>query len=264
MIDLLILEGILLIFFVWSALLSNTTNTGNFSWKDLRRRGRTISPAYPIAILALIVLAFAIIILKYPGDFLLIYLKGVLSIIILAHAWWFSLHKKKAVWIAAFAVALFIILWRWLDPSAVSHDLFLAAALVWIGPFFVQQKILTAQRLIVLGALLFFYDIIYVWLTPTAQYLSAVGGGIGFPFALFVGGISIGTGDILWGNFVLAVVKRKKYQFGLIAAFIIADILLGMFAYGTNYTSFFPLLILWAPIGIFSLSLLRDDLRWKK
>ncbi len=104
-----------------------------------------------------------------------------------------------------------------------------------------------------LGVFLFLYDILFVWLTPAAKDLNIATHSIGFPFALFVNGLSIGTGDLIWGNLVIAALEKKRSQAGLITLFIISNIALGILAYFITGITIFPLLVLWVPVGIFSL-----------
>jgi len=244
--DLLWLNVLAFLFLAWTSFLSQKAGSPRIPFKGLSK----IQLGFFIAGLFVCVLALGILLWKAPGIFLSVYLKTTFSLLIAAHAWWFSSGKSRRIRVAALVLALAVILWRLSLPSAFSHNLFIASALVWIGPFLAKQNLLTRKRFFMLSAFLFFYDLAFVWLTPAASNLDISTQAIGFPFALVTWKISLGTGDLLWSSFLVSIVKTRQSRLLLAAVLVFSNVAILSWLFPRGAPFAFPLLVLWIPLGM--------------
>lgn len=133
-------------------------------------------------------------------SFIYWYIRGVFVFLIFGHAFFLSLGQKKSYQILFFLAALIVVLVRFWYPSAITHNLFILTSFLWIGPLFTKVNLLNQKRFVIISFAWFLYDILFVWLTSSANTLAAKGNSIGFPLAIILNGSFIGSGDLLWAN----------------------------------------------------------------
>lgn len=207
----------------------------------------------PRLLFLLIILGFILVlalVLKGPKDYLAVYIQLSFSMLIVSHGLWLSLNRNLTSKVLAFLIALLLLTYRFIYPSYLSHNIFIIVSLLWLGPFFTQIELLTKKRFIIISLLWFSYDIIFVWLTPLFQQVASSTTEIGFPLALEIGETSLGTGDLVWANLFLSLIKSKKHLFWAIFILLSSNILLDIYASYIKDISSFPLLVLWVPLGL--------------
>ncbi len=209
-----------------------------------------------ISILFLSILFFVIFAAKD-----LVYWYLVLSFIFLmfGHVIWLSAGRELKIKTLIILSGVLIILLRFLFSSTLTHNLFIVTSFIWVGPFFIQTKLLNPKRFIIISLIWFFYDIIFVWLTPAASELVKRTSEIDFPLALKIDNSFLGTGDLLWACFFLSILKNTKQRFLAVAILIGSNLGFGVVEYATNNRSIFPLLTMWVPLGIIYLKVLQES-----
>lgn len=145
-------------------------------------------------------------------------------------------------------IGLIIFIFRLIYPSDLSHNLFIGFSLVWIGSFSTQIGLVNIKRFLILSLLWFIYDVVYVWLSPLSSEVTSATEKAGFALAFWVGNFSIGTGDLIWSNFLINLLKPKMKLIGILTL-IISNLIFGFFL--LKYENFsFPLLVLWVPTSL--------------
>jgi len=177
-----------------------------------------------------------------------LYILILLSFSIIGAALWTSQSKKSKL--LPLATAFVLIALRFLLPHQLTHNLFIIAAVAWLGPFLVQSRLITLRRFVIISLIWFAYDILYVWLTPLSSEVTSSTTKIGFPLALTVNTSSLGTGDLLWTTIFLSLFKKPKLQYFGLALLVTSNLALDLVALITNLFTSFPLLTLWTPLGL--------------
>jgi len=185
-----------------------------------------------------------------PRLFVLWYMKAAFSALLVGHALWLGINQKLHIKLFWIGIAILMVGARLLYPTILTHNLFIFFSLLWFGPFFTQMKLLTKKRFVIISLIWFAYDIIYVWLTPLADVVIGTTEAIGFPLSVAIGDQFMGSADLLWANCFLSLVTSVRKQWIGIAALMLSNIGLSIFAAHTPDLTIFPLLVLWVPIGI--------------
>lgn len=177
-------------------------------------------------------------------------LKIVFAFLVVSHAAWLGLGGKNRIKFVIFLTASLIIFSRQVYPNFVTHNLFITAAIVWLGPYMVSLKILNKKRFIALSIILFIYDIIYVWITPLAQAVNDSANSSGFPLGLIYKANLVGTADLFWISMIFVILNNKKAKLWAIVLLLGIDLLLAFSGKLLDRDLFIPLLVYWVPIGI--------------
>lgn len=239
------LNLILLIFLLLSIIENNITPSAE-QIKHIRKK------IPPLPILTFFIYGFllsAFLILK-EQNLTRAYLFFSFSILIIGHAVWLSLLRKRIILVFFVLLSTCIIMYRLFLPSALSHDIFLFNSLVWIGSFLTSLNILTTQRFIIISIIWFIYDSLYVWFTPLAHIVNTKSSTLGFPLSININTTSIGTADVLWATLFLSLLRSVKQKIFGITLLILSNLLLSLYSYWSNTILFFPLLVLWVPLGM--------------
>ncbi|OGK12102.1 hypothetical protein A3C98_04025 [Candidatus Roizmanbacteria bacterium RIFCSPHIGHO2_02_FULL_37_15] len=244
--DALILNLFIFLFFVFTVL----ENYYKPKLSKIEKIGRQISPVV-LFLLIVIGTTFVIYFLIYgPRQFVSLYLKFLLSALVLSHALWISLKKNFLTKLIFLVASLIFIATRFIYPSTFNHNLLILAAVIWLAPFFTYLNLMTKKRFLIISGLWFLYDIIFVWLTPLAQGVISTTKIIDFSLALTSGKSSIGIADLFWAGFLLSLLKKTRSKFIAIFILIGSNFMLEFYARNISRISLFPLLVLWVPLGI--------------
>lgn len=251
----LLLSGITYLFLLLSILESSLNK--NISLEKNLAVKIPIKPLFVFLIIGVFGALFFV--LLGPKNFVLWYLWFSLGMLVFGHAIWLTLQKNSLLKIIAFIITTGIVYIRFSFPSELTQNLFIFASVLWLGSFFTRLKLLTKNRFLIISIFWFFYDIGFVWLTHAAAGVEKATHVVGIPLALVVNNSSIGTGDLLSANLFLAVLSTKKEKIIASLALIVSDLLLGYYSYNIHPVNLFPLLVLWAPIGVFVLLVLSNS-----
>ncbi|MBI4009010.1 hypothetical protein HY357_02150, partial [Candidatus Roizmanbacteria bacterium] len=131
------------------------------------------------------------------------------------------------------------------------HNIFLIFGILWLGPFFVQTRLMTVKRFLIISIFWFIYDIFFVWFTSSSRQILYTTKAIDFPLSVNFAKSSIGIADLFWAGFLLSLLKKRKIKLISIILLICSNLLLGIYAIYITHISVFPLLVIWVPIGIF-------------
>jgi hypothetical protein len=207
---------------------------------------QTLSPSIFLLLIISALFSTLMLLLHAPASFTPWYLYAALSLSILG----FSRTYRFPFFIAAG-----LILARLLSSHDLIHNLFLGVAVMWLAPLLVHLKYLNRFRFIIISILWFFYDIAFVWLTPTAKQVVSQLTSLDFLLGLGWSGHLIGAGDLLWASLFLTLLppKRRLPAASLLVLSYVA--LLTISNYST--ISLFPLLVLWVPLGILLTRLIK-------
>ncbi len=205
---------------------------------------------YQLISFAGVLLINVFVIVVHSKTLVEIYIKTSFSLLVLGAGFWISFGKSALFKIGILLVCGVVILLRFLIPSQITHNLFLVVSLFWLGSFLKSLGILTKKRFIVISLIWLLYDIIYVWLTPTAHQVFIASSSIGFPFAFIVGSSSLGSADLLWATCLISVLRHKNIIARTIGLLIVTNILLTLLAQNIKFASIFPLLVVWVPLGL--------------
>lgn len=245
MLNFLVLNFLLLSFLALTVI----ENSHNPDLGKVKKTSARLSPRF---LLLFIVFFFALVLLLFltvKENFLNVYLKISFTLLILGHARWISLEKSKRSLILSFLFGVILILFRFLSPSVLSHNLFIILSIIWLGPFFTKISLLTKRRFVIFSLAWFFYDIIFVWLSPLSEVVNITTEAVGFPLGILVGDTLLGAGDLLWSNLFISLLSSKFQPLG-IGTLIVSNILLGVYSFTSGYFFTFPLLVLWIPLGL--------------
>lgn len=182
-----------------------------------------------------------------PALFFVNILKLLFSYVVVIHAWLLSrgrsAHRKTLI----FLVAVAIIIYRFTIPNELSHNLFIFAAVLWIGPLLVNSKIVTQKRFLIISGAWFLYDISYVWLTPLSNIVNTATQSSGFPLGIVKGNSMLGAADLFWAGLFISLAKRPIIA---IALLVLSDLALGIYLLRNQTETFVPLLVFWVPISL--------------
>jgi hypothetical protein len=170
-----------------------------------------------------------------------------LSLSILGHSLWLSSRFR---YISAF-VGILIVAFRILSPSILTHNIFVLASILWLGPILLKHKILNTKRLLIVSFLWLIYDIFYVWITGIAQDANLIAQSVGFPMGIISSTALLGSADLFWSNLLISVIKVRRSQIITIIALVASDIALAAYLSSLKSVVIFPLLVVWIPIGLF-------------
>lgn len=247
--DFLLLNIFILLFFIFTIL----EDYYKPKLSRVEKVGRRISPFLLIMVIILGTSLIMYFLIFGTKQFVSLYLKFLLSTLVIAHALWISLKKNLTTKILLIIAALIIIVARFTYPSTFNHNLLIFLAIFWLGPFFVKVGIMTKKRFIIISILWFLYDIVFVWLTPLSNKVIATTNAIQFPLALVSGKSSIGLADLFWAGFLLCIIKKNKIKLLAITLLIGSNFLLEFYSTNIVRISIFPLLVLWIPLGFYIL-----------
>lgn len=178
------------------------------------------------------------------------YMMGVLTYAIFFHVAWLTLKKPIVHQWLIVIVSVVLVSLRVSFPHPFIHNLFMIAASVWLGSFISSFKYISQRVFIYLSVLWVAYDIFYVWLTPAGQVVSETTDQIMFPLGIMTHYETLGLADLFFVTLCLSILKQRQTQSLAALLFLMSSILLTIFAYWTNSITTFPLLVIWAPIGI--------------
>lgn len=220
-----------------------------------RNTSRKLHPVVVVCLLGISIALVLFLLLSASPLITYIYIIMMLSLSIFGFALWLGKTTRlKAVFLL---VAVTLILLRIFNDRDLVHNLFVFAAVGWLGPFLVQTQLLTQQRFVLVSLIWFLYDIFYVWLTPTAQAVTETVRTFSFPLSIIVHDSLIGTGDLLFASMLLSLLSSLRSK--LLAVIVLwgSNVLLGQYVLLTNEPIIFPLLVLWVPLGFVVLTLSR-------
>jgi hypothetical protein len=201
---------------------------------------QTLSPGIFLLLVISILFSTLMLVMYAPPNFTPWYLFITLSL---------SLIGFSRTYRFPFFIAVGLILARLITSNDIIHNFFIILSIAWLAPLLIHLKYLNRRRFIIISFLWFLYDIVFVWLTPTAGKILQSLSVIDFPLGLTFAGRLIGSGDLLWASLFLTLLPPKKRLLG-------ATLLLFSYLALISVTNFitismFPLLVLWVPLGVF-------------
>lgn len=181
------------------------------------------------------------------------YLEVVFSFLLIIHSGWMMVHKTNMHKILIVVLSVFLILVNFIISTTFFHNLLVIFSISWIGYFLKEYKILTFNRLVIISFIWVIYDIIFAFLTQTAIALNSSVEKIHFPLGMYSHFSLIGSADLLFCAIAISLLPTVRMKVGISIVFVMSNILLTYLI--THFTSltFFPMLVVWAPIGIVSL-----------
>ncbi len=247
MINSVVINGLILLFLLLSVIESQLQP----SFTQHKLLHKKISPLLGLLLLLVGMGLVLMFILYGPATVVNLYMKTSFSLLLLGHAIWLGLSFRSGIRFLFWIAAVGIIGARILFPSPLNHNVFIFTSLLWFGPFFARLQLLTQKRFVIISLLWFLYDIVFVWLTPLAEKVTAVTQvTLGFPLSIGIGEQFIGSADLLWANCLISILTTMKSRWVGVTALMISHISLSVYAEFTQNLSFFPLLVLWVPVGI--------------
>lgn len=208
-------------------------------------------PIWGVALLILLVFGIVLISFIYaPDSFIYFYIRLAFVLLILGHARWLSLGKSTRFTIGIFSAALILLFYRLSSPTIFNHNLLIILSISWLGSFLTKLELLNKKRFIFISIIWFVYDIFFVWVSSLYKTVNQGANDIGFPMGLIWGENFIGTGDLLWASMFLAVLTSTKSRIVSSLILLTSNVLLGIYSITTGQYLFFPLLVLWVPIGL--------------
>ncbi|PIR43364.1 hypothetical protein COV24_02870 [candidate division WWE3 bacterium CG10_big_fil_rev_8_21_14_0_10_32_10] len=184
----------------------------------------------------------------YSDIFLFWYVRLVFILLSLMGALWIwfsntSKHKNLVFLILIFAISRFIY------PNFLTHNLFVIFSIFWIAPVLQSYNLMSKKGFIWLTIGWFVYDLSFVWLTSLSETTFAQNESTGFPLGIFYKNLFIGSGDLIWGAFLLSLIKDiSKYYVSVILVFI--NLLISFVFFNILQIHSIPLITFWGPIGL--------------
>ena len=111
-------------------------------------------------------------------------------------------------------------------------------------------RVIYKKRFIFLSLLWVIYDVLFVWLTNASEHALVKTDAVGFPLGLVYKTYLIGSGDLIWASFLLAVLGSLSKRIIASIILIIVNILVGYISFYVLDVKSIPLLVFWVPIGI--------------
>lgn len=221
---------------------------------------KKIPPLFLISFIAVAFIAELFLILHATTLVLAWYLIGVFSLLLLLHARLLSEKKSNSMKVISLNFAILLIALRLLFPfNQLTHIVFILFSIVWIGPLLTKINLVTKKRFIFISIIWFLYDIFFVWLSSTALSVNDRTQAVNFILGIQLNQSLIGAGDLLWINIFICTLKTKRAKVWSAVALVVINILYGWFDYIRGIDSFFPLLVLWVPIGLFIYFLFKGN-----
>lgn len=219
----------------------------------ITKSSQRISSTRPLYLMVFIILVFiATLIFLLTADESIVhwYIRGVFSFLLIIHVRLLTLGKPWQVVFITILASVILIYLRFTTQNDLLHNLLLLFSVVWVGPFLVKLGMITLRRFIILSVIWMLYDIGFVWLTPGASVIEAVGQEIGFQLAIVSGKSFIGSGDLLWASVFVSVIKSERWKYSTAIVLVGVNLLFGLIDYLLQNKEFFPLLVLWVPVGL--------------
>ena len=189
--------------------------------------------------------------------FLSYYIRVMFSILALLGGCWVAYrHKSDSLKTLIFSCFFIIAISRFVYPNTLTHNLFLYAATFWVASFFVATRVIYKKRFILLSLLWVVYDVIFVWLTNASEHALVKTDAVGFPLGLVYKTSFIGSGDLIWASFLLAVLGSVSKRIFVSIILIIVNILVGYISFYILDVKSIPLLVFWVPVGLLLLLIL--------
>jgi hypothetical protein len=181
------------------------------------------------------------------------------SFLVIVHSIWLMTKKKIIIKSAVAASTFLLIACNFLFQSFFLHNLLIIFAISWLGYFLKELKLLNLKQLIAVSIIGMVYDFIYVHVTQTATSLNNAVEVVHFPLGIFVKFSVIGTADLLFSAVILSFLPTVRSKIVVSCLFVLSNILLTYFVVTTTSIKFFPLLLIWGPVGIVSLLISRKQ-----
>lgn len=201
------------------------------------------------------IVIFLGIILSFPlflssESFISKYLTLVFILLIAGHFLFLSINQKFWTQVLFFGITTIVLLYHGLRITALSQDLFILFAFVWLGPFLVKKQIVTIKKAMVILGLWIAYSVIFIFFRSTNNNIFQTTQILRMPFSVIAGNSYLGIVDIVIPNLLISILKVNKVQFLGVAIFLISNLLVGLLAFQYNLFVVFPISVAWILLDI--------------
>ncbi len=256
MFDVFVLNIVVFLF----ALLTIAWQRGDLKLKKTEKVSKRINPIFLLIFVIVWLFILLYILISSSNEFRSSFLTVNLSILLVANSLWISAGKNIYTKIFAVSLTVCLLLLKFTIKNQFIDNLFIFMSALWVGPFLIKINLITKKRFIVISLIWLIYDIYFVWLSPTFKNLNFQTQAVNFTLGVVIGKYLIGVGDLLYMNILLSALNDNKSR--VLASFVLILTNIGflIFALKTEMILTFPLLVLWAPLGILLIFFFRKSL----